>query len=130
MLERAAGRAPSTRRRRMVQSIAALAAVVALAAYCMSRYRDAVLSFFFLDDFWLLRDVSALGWHSPADIVQLFRPTHVGFELYRPLTQRGYFALLWSLFGCDPTGYHAAQILAYTGASLLVFAISRRLTGS
>jgi hypothetical protein len=109
---------------------AAAAALIALAAYCIARYRDAPLSFFFLDDFWLLRDAAAFSSASPLDVARLLRPTHAGFGLYRPLTQSVYFAVLWSLFGCDPTPYHAVQLLAFTANALLVFGIARRLTGS
>ncbi len=131
MSERAGGDAgASNRGRRRRESVAFAAAAAALGVYCIARYRDAVLSFFFLDDFWLLRDASALRWSGPLDVVQILRPTHAGFKLYRPLTQSGYFALLWPVFGCDASGYHAVQLLAYAGTALLVFAIARRLTGS
>jgi hypothetical protein len=117
-------------RRGGAERLAAAAAAVFIAVYCVARYRDAMLSFFFLDDFWLLRDVSALRRSSPLDLAQVFRPTHVGFQLYRPLTQTGYFALLWSVFGCDASGYHAVQLLAFACTALLVFGIARRLTDS
>jgi hypothetical protein len=83
MSERAVGVAPTlSARRRRWESLAVVAAAVALSAYCIGRYRDAVLSFFFLDDFWLLRDVSGLHWTGPLDVAQVFRPTHAGFKLW------------------------------------------------
>lgn len=102
-----------------------------VAGYCIVQYRDALLSFFFLDDFWSLREAAAMTWDTPLDdLVRVFKPTHVGFLMYRPLTQRGYFALLRALFGCDASGYHAVQLLAFTWCALLVFGIARRLTDS
>jgi 4-amino-4-deoxy-L-arabinose transferase-like glycosyltransferase len=115
---------------RTAHRVWAAAALLLLAGYCLSRYRDALLSFFFLDDFWLLHDAAALQWHSPLDAIQLLRPTHVGFQLYRPLTQYAYFAALGASFGADASAYHAVQILAFTACALLVFGITRRLTGS
>jgi len=113
-----------------LESWRAAAAVVLLAVYSVARYRDVLLSFFFLDDFWLLRTGAEFPWGSLFGFAQVFRPTHVGFQLYRPLTQTGYFALLWPLCGTDATGYHAVQLLMFVAAVLLVFAIVRRLTGS
>ena len=131
MSERAGGDAVAAKTaRRRWESVAFAAAAVTLGVYCLARYRDAVFSFFFLDDFWLLRDASALRWSGPLDAMQILRPTHAGFRLYRPFTQTGYFAFLWSVFGCDASGYHAVQLLAYAGTAVLVFAIARRLTGS
>src|SRR6185369_6661218 len=130
-----AGETPAPRRNPIsasatLESWRAAAAVVLLAVYSVARYRDALLSFFFLDDFWLLRTGAEFPWGSLFGFAQVFRPTHVGFQLYRPLTQTGYFALLWPLCGTDATGYHAVQLLAFVAAVLLVFAIARRLTGS
>lgn len=119
--------AASGRRRRRVATVAALTLV---AGYCITAYLDSLLMFFFLDDFWMLRDVAAMQWRTPLDLVQLFKPTHVSFLMYRPLSQYGYFALLRALFGCDASAYHAVQLLVFTCCALLVFAIARTLTGS
>jgi 4-amino-4-deoxy-L-arabinose transferase-like glycosyltransferase len=121
--------------RERLRQAAAAAALLALAAYCIARYRDALLAFFFLDDFWLLRDAAAFHAaafprDAPLDLVRLLHPTHAGFGLYRPVTQSVYFAALWPHFGCDATPYHAVQLLAFTANALLVFGIARRLTGS
>ena len=112
------------------RSIGFLAGAAALAAYSLYRFRDAVLTFFVLDDFWVLRDASRVRIDSLADVQQLFWFGRQGFRLYRPLTTTAYSYLLQSLFGFDPSGHHAFQLLLFTANVLLVVAVVRRLTGS
>lgn len=107
-----------------------LAVVTALVLYTLSRYRGAILGFFFLDDFWVMRDAARVHVRSVWDLAQFFRPGHAGFQLYRPLSTVVYYHLLHRLFAYDSSGYHAFHLLAFTVNVLLVFAITRRLTQS
>lgn len=100
-----------------------------LAAYVLVRYGDSVLSFLFLDDFWILRDATRVHW-SLEGVAQLFRFNHMGFELYRPLTQTVYFFLLHAAFGTDTSGYHLVQLAFFALNAVLALAIATRLTES
>ncbi|MFI5394393.1 MAG: hypothetical protein ACHQ9S_02570 [Candidatus Binatia bacterium] len=118
--------AGSTGRRRL----GTLAAVAIIVTYYLVRFRDCILNFFSLDDFWIMRDAAQIHMMSPWDITQIFYFNHNGFLLYRPLTQGGYFFVLRQLFAYDASAYHAAHLLAHILAALLVFGIARRLTQS
>jgi len=109
---------------------AVFAAIVTLVLYCLVRYRDTVFLFFFLDDFWLMHSAAEIQGNSPTDLLAIFHPTHTGFQLYRPFTQVGYFYFLRQLFEYDSSGYHAVQLLVYAVNTVLVFAITRKLTDS
>jgi hypothetical protein len=106
------------------------AVALPLAAYAAARYGDTVLSFFFLDDFWLLRAAAGIDRDQGAGVLDVFSPSRTGFMLYRPLTQGAYFYALRKLFGLDAAGYHLAQLVAYVANSVLSFAITRKLTSS
>jgi hypothetical protein len=101
-----------------------------IAAYCFARYGDAVGMFFFLDDFWLLRDADAVYEGPWNPLVEVFRPSHNGFLLYRPLTQLGYFYVLRQLFGVDASPYHAFHLGLFATNAWLVAAIVRTVTAS
>ncbi|MGH7786556.1 MAG: hypothetical protein ACRERC_06790 [Candidatus Binatia bacterium] len=101
-----------------------------LLAYCLARYGDGVLGFFFLDDFWLLRTARSIELGSRTALWAILEPQHAGFGLYRPLTQTGYFYALRQLFALDATGYHAVQLGFFFANTVLVLAIVRRLTAS
>jgi hypothetical protein len=109
--------------------LADLAVILVIGLYCLYRYRSCICTFFFLDDFWILRDAAAIDHGSIQGLLQIFHP-HVGFILYRPLTQVGYFYVLRLLFGLDASGYHATQLLVFTFNSVLVYAMAKRLTDS
>lgn len=47
---------------------------------------------------------------------------------YRPTTQLS-FALDWALWGLDPTGFHATNLLLHATAVVLTYALARRLLG-
>lgn len=110
--------------------IAADAGAAALALYTLYRFREAVLTFFVLDDFWVLRDAHRIQITSLGDVQQLFWFGHQGFRLYRPFTTSAYSYLLQSLFGFDPSAHHAFQLLVFAVIVLLVIGIVRRLTNS
>jgi hypothetical protein len=110
--------------------IGTAAAVVALVTLIALRYREAVFNFFFLDDFWVMHDAAAIHLDSPADLLEFFRVSHVGFLMYRPLTTVGYFWVLRQLFGYDSSAYHAFQVLVFTLSALLAFDIARMLARS
>lgn len=112
---------------RRVLAVAAGAAL--LIAYVLVRYGDAVLGFFFLDDFWLLRGAVESS-RSPAGPAQLFLPGHTGFHLYRPLTQAVYFFLLHAAFGTDPSGYHLVQLACFALNAILAMLVAARASGS
>jgi hypothetical protein len=114
------------RRRVAFDALAALA----IGAYCLVRYGDCVLTFFFHDDFWILRDAALLDEGPARELWRMFRPSHVGFILYRPLTQVGYFYALRQLFGVDASGYHASQLFFFGLDSILLYALARRLAES
>jgi hypothetical protein len=101
-----------------------------LVAFVAVRCRAAVFGFFFLDDFWVMRDAARISIHSPTDLFDFFRLSHVGFVMYRPLTTVTYFWVLRHLFGYDSSAYHAFQVLVFAGSTLLAFDIGRRLTDS
>ena len=86
-----------------------------------------LLGFFFFDDFWVMRDAASIA---PGDVSGIFRLSHAGFQLYRPLTTVGFFYALRAVFAYDASGYHAVQLIVFTLNSVLAFAIARRLTGS
>src|SRR5215467_918892 len=101
-------RATANRRR-----IAAILAMAALAVIALVRFREAVLTFYFLDDFWVMRDAAHVRLESVADVAQFFETGHAGFALYRPLTTVVYAYLLHALFGYDASGHHAFQLLVF-----------------
>jgi hypothetical protein len=107
--------------------LAQLAAIAVLCAIVFVWYRDCMLNFFFLDDFWVMRDAANL---QPWDVLGAFRVGQADFMLYRPLTTVAYAYVLHLLFGYDSSGYHALQLLIFTLNAVLAFAIARRLTGS
>jgi hypothetical protein len=104
------------------------AAVAIVVAYYLFRFRDSILTFFALDDFWILEAAARVG--DGAGAWRLLLPDRGAFVLYRPLTQAGYFHVLRLLFGYDASGYHAVQLAAHVGNALLVLGIVRRLTAS
>lgn len=106
------------------------AAIGLLAVYFFVRFRDALLVFFARDDFWAMDNAAAIHFNRLADIGQVFRFSHNGFLLYRPLTAVGYFYVLRQLFGYDASAYHALHLAVHGLNGLLVFAIARRLTAS
>lgn len=112
------------------RTFATVLALLTIAAYFAVRFRDSLLTFFFLDDFWCLNAAAHVQIESWRDVTQLLRPSHVGFLLYRPLTQVGYFYLLRQFFGHDASGYHAFQLLMHVVNAGLVFALAWALCGS
>jgi hypothetical protein len=113
---------------RSVVAMTTLALLLLL--YSVARYGDSVLNFFFLDDFWLLWSALKADPQHGGSVSMLLMPSHMGFILYRPLTQVAYFSALRLLFGVDATGYHLVQLLAFAGNSILALAVARRLTAS
>jgi len=113
-----------------MQRVASAAAVIGLSGYTWLRFRDATLTFFFLDDFWVMRDAANTRIRSVWDVGQFFRFAHPGFSLYRPLSTTVYAYVLHALFGYDSSGYHAFQVLIFALNVALAFAITRRLTQS
>lgn len=103
---------------------------MALAIYTLYRFRQAVLTFFILDDFWVMRDAHRVQIGSLWDLQQFFWFGHQGFRLYRPFTTTAYSYVLQSLFGFDPSGHHAFQLVVFTLNVLLIVGIVRRLTDS
>ena len=106
------------------------AVCAAILAYVGLRYGDAVGLYFFLDDFWVLRDAARVRASGTWALPQLFEPSHGGLLLYRPLTQLGYFYLLRLLFGLDPSAYHAFHLLLFGLNACLAAGIVRALTAS
>lgn len=104
------------------------AAVAIIIAYYLFRFHDSLLTFFALDDYWILEAAARVGRSN--EPWRLLLPGQGAFVLYRPLTQVGYFALLRLLFDHDASGYHAVQLAVHVCNALLVFGIVRRLTGS
>jgi hypothetical protein len=105
-------------------------AILAPLAYATIRYREALLGFYFLDDFWVMKDAAAMDLDAPADVIEFFRPGHAGFLLYRPLTTVVYSYVLQALFGFDASGHHAFQLLVFAGNVALASVIVGRLTRS
>lgn len=103
---------------------------IALACYSVFRFREAMLTFYMLDDFWVMRDAVKVQLSSIWDIQQFFWFGHQGFRLYRPLTTTAYSYLLQSLFAFDSSGQHGFQLLVIALNILLVTGIVRRLTDS
>lgn len=90
-----------------------------LLLWYFGRYGDAPTYFFHFDDFWLIADAEAV--RGPVDV---FRSGRIGFVLYRPFSQVGYFSLLAYLFGHDPAPYHLVQVLAHVTNAFLVYGIA------
>jgi hypothetical protein len=105
-------------------------AAAALGAYAIYRYRDAMVTFFFYDDFWIMRDAARIHLSSAVDLLQLFRPGHMGFVMYRPFTTVAFSYLLQTLVGLDASAQHGILLLVFAANVVLAFAITRRLTQS
>jgi hypothetical protein len=101
-------------------------AIIALTAFYVWTYGDFVGRFFFLDDFWELREANNIHIGSPLDLLQFFRPVPF-FLLYRPFSTLTYFYAIAHLFGNYPPYFHATQITFHILNSLLVYAIADRL---
>jgi hypothetical protein len=101
-----------------------------VAAYSLYRYREALLTFYFLDDFWVMHDAAQVHLGSVGDLRQFFRFGHMGFAMYRPLSTVAYSYLLQSLVGFDASAQHACQLLVFTLNTGLAFAVTHKLTGS
>jgi hypothetical protein len=106
----------------------AIAAVVLIVFYACT-YGDCTGFFFFLDDFWGIREGGTIHIDSPLDLLQFFRPVPF-FLLYRPVSGLMYFYALWHFFGTNPTMYHATQIAFHIMNALLVYVIASRLLSS
>jgi hypothetical protein len=100
---------------------------MALAVLALVRYRGALATFFFLDDFWVMHDAVQVRTDGLAAV---FRPGHAGFGLYRPLTTVAYSYVLQTLVGYDASAQHAVQLLAYGFLVVVAFGVAYRLTGS
>ncbi|MBI1816989.1 MAG: hypothetical protein HYR72_18575 [Deltaproteobacteria bacterium] len=101
-----------------------------LIAVCGFSYADATGAFFHFDDYWVLSDAARVRIDSPLDLVRFFEPGRNGFALYRPLSTLIYFRGLHALFGFDPAGYHAVQILFHCLNAILVYVIGRTVLRS
>lgn len=123
---RSAAGGGASRRRFLLDALA----VLVIGVYCLARYGDCVHTFFFHDDFWILRDAALLDEQPLSGLWQIFRPSHAGVMLYRPLTQVGYFYLLRQIFGVDSSGYHATQLFFFALNSVLVYAVAKRAAAS
>lgn len=121
---------PGPQRSRALTITTVSAIVAGLLVYCLARYGDAVLGFFFLDDFWLLHAARFIDQGQQSALWAIFQPTAAGFGLYRPLTQTAYFYLLRRMFVLDATGYHAVQLFVFAVNTILVLAIARNVTAS
>lgn len=124
-------RSAPARSGKIVWGDTAVAAAVAfsICIYCLFLYGDCVRTFFFLDDFWVLRD-AARAYDSGWGPLQIFRFGHAGFTLYRPLTTVGYFYVLRAIFGVDSSGYHLVQVFVFALNSILVYALAVHLLES
>lgn len=116
--------------RRWAERLAVWLAILTLVAYFVVRFRDCLLTFLFLDDFWCARAAAQVQLHSWSGLSALFRPGPTGLLLFRPLTQVGYFYVLRQLFGYDVSGYHAFHLLMHVVNAVLVLEIARALSGS
>ena len=94
---------------------------------CLIVYWPGLLTWFQDDDFAFLGILSRI--HSWGDLFSaLFRPTVHG--TWRPLSDRGYFLSLQSLFGINPLPFHIVAFLTQFANLALLAAITRRLTAS
>jgi len=75
-----------------------------------------------------MRDAADIDRGSGWPFVEMFRPSHTGFLLYRPLSGVAYFYVLRQLFSVDASPYHAAHLLLFAVNASLVAAIVRTLT--
>src|SRR5262245_56441909 len=103
-----------------------LVAIAAMAAFFLGSYRDALGTFFYLDDYWVLAKGAQIAVRSPLDVAHFFVPTQ-GFFFYRPVSTVMYFHVLHALFGTDPFGFHAVHLGAHVVNGLLVYAVADRL---
>jgi hypothetical protein len=109
-------------RRWIGAQLAAGAAVVV--AYSLYHYREALLTFFFFDDFWAMHDAASIRLDSIDGVLAFFRPGHAGFGLYRPLTTVMYSYVLHALCGYDASAQHAVQLLIFSANVALAYAIT------
>lgn len=109
------------------------AAVAAVLAVCLAAFHRQ-LSYWFTgpDTFSLIRSSQI---QAPSDLWRILTEplmAGTGFTelatFYRPVTHLT-FSLDWFLWGLDPTGYHATNILLHATATVLVYVLARRLTG-
>src|SRR5262245_49329072 len=126
----ARGRVGKVSRPMRIQPWGTWAAAAAVAAYSLYRFRHALLTFYFFDDFWVMHDAAHVRVDSVGDLRRFFEPGHVGFAMYRPLTTIIYSYVLQSLCGYDASAQHACQLLVFAANVLLAFAITQRVTGS
>jgi hypothetical protein len=112
------------------QAVSAFAiAAIALTVFYAQVYGFCTGCFFFLDDYWGIREGGTIHINSPLDLLQFFRPVPF-FLLYRPVSGLMYFYALWQFFGTNPTMYHATQIAFHIMNALLVYVIASRLLSS
>lgn len=97
------------------------------AVLCLVLYWRAPFVWFQLDDFaWLglHRELARTG-----DVGRiLFEPMAQG--TFRPLSERAFFLVLYSVFGLNPLPFHLVVLATHLANILLLLAIGNRLTGS
>jgi hypothetical protein len=99
----------------------ALVAVVAFAVYAQTLVYD-----FTYDDVGVVQ--SRALFHSLANWREILGATWWPRALYRPLSALT-VAANWQLSGGDPHAFHAVNVAFHVAATLLVFALARRLLG-
>ena len=80
-----------------------------------------------LDDAAVLLSVDGYRGLGPDNLRWMFTTTHMGH--YQPLTWLSY-AIDHALWGMNPRGYHATNILIHAVNAALVFLLARRLLGA
>jgi hypothetical protein len=95
--------------------------------FCLALYWDGLKVWFHHDDFvWLGLRWKVHGWSDLLDV--LFTPSAHG--TFRPLSERGFFLLLGTLFPGNALPFRIAVFLTQLANLALLSSIVRRLTGS
>ena len=104
------------------------AAIAAVAIVAMLVYANSIVNGFVLDDRFVVNDnplVHQLSGIWRAWIMPYWPPQHPAGQ-YRPLTIVS-FTIDWVLSGGDPRWFHAMNVMWHAAASVLVWALLRRM---
>ncbi|MEO7652129.1 MAG: hypothetical protein ABIZ80_16820, partial [Bryobacteraceae bacterium] len=94
---------------------------------CLFVYWRGLSSWFLMDDYvWLGIRRRIYDW--PSFFAEIFHPTEHG--TFRPLSERGFFLVFYSLFELNAFPYRVCVFLTYFADLALLASILRRITGS
>jgi hypothetical protein len=98
---------------------------VILACLTLLLYRSCLDKYFAMEDFLCISWVEEEGFEGVAKSYY----TDNAYGVYRPTSIHIYYYLCRQLFGLDPLGYHAIDLISHTINVILVFALALLLSG-